>query len=354
MKILFACGGSGGHIAPAIAIAERLPSHQCFFVISDKHVDTVFSQKYSQFSFHPIHAKPFSKNPIGFFRFVKSQMSSYHFAKKFLNENSIDIVVSMGGFTSLGFAIAAKLSQIPLVLHETNIIAGKSTRFLSRIATKIILPLGSKSSLAKGKEVHIGYPVRQEFTDVPQEEARKQLAWPSDKKIILIVGGSNGAQILTSWARQSYQQFSGLSTEIFCIAGPKTPQPQSFMYEDCTLHILPFCNQMNLALRAADIVIARAGAGSIGEAAFCKKPMILIPYPFAADNHQMANALFAEQQGIAHVIPQNQIDTLLPYLLDLLKNPEKLKSIQAQLDQLPPNNAAKQTADLLESIFSKI
>lgn len=349
MNILLVCGGSGGHISPAIAVAEHLSDHRCMFIISKKHVDTIFTRKYSQFSFQSVEAKPFSTRPIKFLKFLKSQIKSFFFAKKFLNKQKIDFLLSFGGFTSLGFILAAKLRKIPIILHESNQIPGKSTRFLSALASRVILPEDVFLKFFNKKVVHLGYPIRSEFFEISKEDARTQLGWPLGKTVILVVGGSNGALSLRRWAEHNFSKFSEKPTDIFCIAGPDFKGDETISANGCTLHMLAFCENMNLAIRASDLIISRAGAGSIAECTFCKRPMILVPYPFAANNHQLANALAAKKQGIAVVVQQQELNSLLEITSDLLSNDAALSEMKRRLDRIHKTDNAEKVANFILS-----
>ena len=272
---------------------------------------------------------------------------------RLIKQRNIKLVISFGGFTSLGFVLAARVKKIPIILHESNQIPGKSTRALARFANKILLPPQVTLKNQSRKIITLDYPIRREFSPISQEEARRQLNWPVLKKIILIIGGSNGALALNKWAEQNFPKFAHYNTDIFCIAGPLFPQEQSMNHEDCTLHMLPFCHEMNLAIRASDIVVARAGAGTIAECRYCKRPMVLVPYPFAADNHQRANAKEAERLGVATVIDQNDIDLLAPQLLEMIRNPDATASMQRASEVNFVPDAAEQFATIVESILNQ-
>ena len=261
------------------------------------------------FDFIRVNAMPFYLSPLALARFTHSQLKSFRQALNLFKTKKIDAVISFGGFTSMGFVLAAKVKKIPVILHESNIIPGKATRVLAGFANKILLPQNIFLRKYNKKVAHVDYPIRREFVNISQAEARDQLGWPALKRIILIIGGSNGALALNKWAQQNFPKFAHRNVDIFCIAGPSFSEERAINFEDCTLHMLPFCNHMNRALRACDLVIARAGAGTIAECRYCKKPMILVPYPLAADNHQWANAKIAEELGIATIVDQDEIKT---------------------------------------------
>jgi UDP-N-acetylglucosamine--N-acetylmuramyl-(pentapeptide) pyrophosphoryl-undecaprenol N-acetylglucosamine transferase len=153
--------------------------------------------------------------------------------------------------------------KIPSILHESNVIPGKAIRMGAYFADKVFLPLNVSLKHQRKNIEHIGFPIRQEFSEITKADARAQLGWPPSKKIILIIGGSAGENVLNKWTQQNFMRFAHHNTDIYCIAGHEFTKEQEITFEDCTLHMLPFCKNVNLALRACDLVIARAGAGMI-------------------------------------------------------------------------------------------
>ncbi|MDR1303086.1 MAG: UDP-N-acetylglucosamine--N-acetylmuramyl-(pentapeptide) pyrophosphoryl-undecaprenol N-acetylglucosamine transferase [Puniceicoccales bacterium] len=351
MNILLACGGSGGHMAPAIAIAERLPKHRCIFIASNRKIDKIFSKKYTQFSFAKVDAAPFKIAPIAFTKFLLSQIKSLRFAAHFLKKNKIDLVISFGGFTSFIFVLAAKWKKIPAILYEPNVIAGKAFRLATHFANKILLSAGTTFPHSRKKVERVGYPIRREFEEISKAEARAQLGWPPAKKIILIIGGSAGAAALNKWVQQNFMRFAHHNIDIYCIAGPGLTAEQRISFEDCTLHMLPFCENMNLILRASDLVIGRAGAGTIGECQFCKKPMILVPHGGDAHVHQLANARRAEQQGTAIVVEQENLDALADRAIEVMSNQAILALMQRNLDRIFVPDAAETIARSIDNFM---
>jgi UDP-N-acetylglucosamine--N-acetylmuramyl-(pentapeptide) pyrophosphoryl-undecaprenol N-acetylglucosamine transferase len=331
-------------MAPAIAIAECLAEHRCIFVASNRKIDKIFSKKYAQFPFIKVNAAPFSISPIAFFKFLFSQIISLRFALNLLKKNKINLVISSGGFTSFIFVLAAKVRKIPAILYEPNVIPGKAFRLATHFANKIFLSGGTTSSYLWKKVERVGYPIRREFEKISKGEARAHLGWPPSKKIILIIGGSAGAAALNKWVQQNFMRFAHHNVDIYCIAGQGLTAEQKVSFEDCTLHMLPFCECMNFVLRACDLVIARAGAGTIAECQFCKKPMILVPHSGDAHIHQLANARRAEQQGTAIVVEQENLDVLADRALEILSNSTFLAIMQRNLDRIFTPNAAETIA----------
>jgi UDP-N-acetylglucosamine--N-acetylmuramyl-(pentapeptide) pyrophosphoryl-undecaprenol N-acetylglucosamine transferase len=284
---------------------------------------------------------------------------AFFFALRLLKEKKIDLLLAFGGFTSFVFVVAAKLRRIPVIIHESNIIPGKANRLAAPLADKIFLPEGasfrhclSLRYCSHRKRIqYMGFPIRQEFEAMTKADARAQLGWPPLKKIILIIGGSSGALSLNKWIQQNFIRFAHHNIDIFCIAGPEFSEEKEVTFEDCTLHMLPFCEHMNLLIRACDLVIARGGAGTIGECQFCKKPMILIPHPSDAHSHQLANARQAEQLGIANIIEQSELDHLPSQAIEILSNSPILGAMQRSLEKAFVPDVAERIAGEVEHLL---
>jgi len=243
------------------------------------------------------------------------------------------VVFSKGGFVSLPFGIAAKILGIPLLLHESDRTMGLSNRILAKIATKIFCGF-------PGTEFeYLGNPVRDDFfTIFPATEKKRPL--------LLVVGGSQGAQFLNEWTVKNAPQINEVAN-ILLVSGKNYIHPSGVQNEH--LSIVPFLHE-NFAetVHTADVVISRAGAGSISELAAAKKCTILIPLPSAANDHQRANAralskshaaIVWEQQGIEKE-EQKNIDSLL----SLLKTPEKRKVYEEKITLFAVKNAAEKLA----------
>ncbi|MDR1458295.1 MAG: UDP-N-acetylglucosamine--N-acetylmuramyl-(pentapeptide) pyrophosphoryl-undecaprenol N-acetylglucosamine transferase [Puniceicoccales bacterium] len=351
-NILLVCGGSGGHIAPGLAVAEELQSrnHRCFICISQKKIDRRFIEKYPQFQFITINSLPFSKSPLKFLKFVFSQSAEVFRSFKILKENRVNCTVCFGGFTSLGLALASKLKKIPIILHESNIIAGKSTRALSRLADLIILPssgIKNKLGVKNTKLINLGVPLRKELCNMDKAIAKKILGINGREKLLLVLGGSQGAKALTDWVLENVKRFARHRINCHCLGGLNTKN-EKITDGGFSTTFEPFSDDMNILLHAADMVIARAGASTIAECIACHTPMILVPYPLAAENHQEENANQVEKNGCAVKINQNQINMLFDMVDSILSDDEKLGQMAYSCEAMEEVNVAAKIADRIE------
>lgn len=359
-KILISCGGTGGHLAPGIAIGEALRAngHELAFIISEKKIDSKLIEKYSDFKFYKAPGCGFSLCPLHLIKFLYAQIKAVRFAFKILKSEKADMAISFGGFTSLGLAVAAVCNEKPLVLHEANRMPGKAIRLLGKFAQRVYVPFGVKISRRRLGIVHqAGYPIRKEIVKLNENESKKIFGFSESSNLLLVCGGSQGASVLNAWALENFKDLANEGVDMLCISGQgknretlieakdKNGAPRKFVS-------IEFCDNMAAAMSAAKIVVARAGAGSIAEFARCKTIPVLIPLPSSADNHQMENAKFIEKNGAGICISQDKISTLKNELLSLMNSPELCEKIKINLERIDEMNDTSKIAIDLENILN--
>lgn len=345
-KFIILCGGTGGHLAPGIAIGEALISSGCkvSFVISRKQVDSKLIEKYPKLKIIRAPGMGFSLNPIKIIKFFIELFRSVSFGMRTIKDEKFDAVISFGGFNSLGFSIAAIILKRPLILHEANRKAGKATRLLGWFARRIYVPFGVKISRRKsGLVKSAGYPVRDEIQKLPEFECRETLGFNADAKLLLILGGSQGAAVLNEWTKTNFPKLAENNIDVLCVCGPGKLNFENaeLLGEDGKIHklkFMEFCDDMARVMSAATVVIARAGAGSIAEFARCGLPSILVPYPFSTDKHQLENANFFERQGCCAVVLQKDMDLLLEESLSLISNEDLREKMKDNLKRVDYQN----------------
>lgn len=336
---LLSCGGTGGHLAPGIALAEGLAArgHAAVLLISHKKVDARLVEKYPALRFERIPGSPFSLRPAGFFRFVVSQTRGFFFSLKLMRELRPAAVVGFGGFTTAAVIVAGKLRGVPVALHEANRVPGKAIRRLGRFARRVYLPPGVEiPGLREGVVRHAGLPVRKEIEPRSREEARQRLGLDPRQKVLSIFGGSQGATTLNDWARRERTLLAAGGVQLYCVTGlgkgaDEASTLPSRAGEPVKAIFTPFCDNVADLLSASDLVVARAGAGSIAEMIRCHTPSIVVPYPHAADDHQRANADWFAAQGGAIVVGQDDLETLGREVIEWVLNDDKLRQMRATL-----------------------
>ncbi|MDR2776980.1 MAG: UDP-N-acetylglucosamine--N-acetylmuramyl-(pentapeptide) pyrophosphoryl-undecaprenol N-acetylglucosamine transferase [Puniceicoccales bacterium] len=319
------CGGTGGHLSPGIAIAEELIARngECLLLISDKAIDSVMLKKYDQFEYIALPAKPLAKNIWKIFETIKSQLVSLHQCIKLMKDRKIDCVIGMGGFTNFPAVMAAFLMGKKIALHESNRVIGKSVKLLAHLADIIFLPpsVNFKSQSLNKKVSHISIPLRREIQKIDKREAKESLGLDPHRSVVTILGGSQGANALNEWAIQNFQRLNSQNLTVCCVRGIKSDSQEKIagMSDDgntITNLFLPFCNDMSSLLSATDLLVCRAGAGTIAEAILFGLPMVLVPYPNAAENHQEVNATHVANEGRAIVVRQEDIDLLANIVIE--------------------------------------
>jgi UDP-N-acetylglucosamine--N-acetylmuramyl-(pentapeptide) pyrophosphoryl-undecaprenol N-acetylglucosamine transferase len=357
-KFVIACGGTGGHLSPGIALAQKLTGsgHDCQLFISQKQVDARLIKKYEDLKYVPVPGVGFSLHPVRLSVFVFSLARSIFFAFNWLRKWRPDVVVAFGGYISVGVVLSAYLLHIPIVLHEANRKPGRSVRLMRKLATRIYLPDGIRlRGINPSRIRYYGYPVRQEIFRGEIEKSRQALGFNITGKLLVIIGGSQGASIFNKWVVDNFENLSAEGINIFCISGPI--HGTDGVIDGISLNgtrvqavFTSFTDQIPEVLSSADLVISRAGAGTIAEIIRCRTPSILIPYPFAADNHQLANALFFERQGGGVLLHQEKMDHLLEEVKDLISNNWLLSRFQNNLQKMDRINCT----ELIEHDLLKI
>jgi UDP-N-acetylglucosamine--N-acetylmuramyl-(pentapeptide) pyrophosphoryl-undecaprenol N-acetylglucosamine transferase len=357
-KIIIACGGTGGHLAPGIAVAEVLQerNNECVLLISEKQVDSRLVEKYSQLNFMTTPGRAFTGGLLQRLKFMVSLFSSFLFTRKLLREESPELVLLFGGYLSLGLGLAARLAGVPVAMHEANCVPGRSIRIMKRIASRIYMPDGVRlNAVPPGLIRYYGYPVRADIKHVLKAEAARRLKIKVASKLLVIIGGSQGAKALNDWVVQNFGQLAERGISVYCVTGLGNSSSGTIHEighdgSDVTATLVPFSDQMGEVISAADLVISRAGAVSIAEIIRCRAPVILIPYPYAADDHQRANARMHEQHGAGMVLEQERLDQLADEVNELIFNDSLLAKFKSNMERLDRFNSSERIASDLEAL----
>ena len=358
-RFVIVCGGTGGHLAPGIAMAQELTarSHTCTLVLSEKEVDSRLVKKYPEFSVVRSPGSGFSMHPRGLVRFVSGVLRASLFALRWYRDERPDAVLAFGGFLATAYVLAASSQDIPIFLHEANRKPGKAIRFLARFADRVYVPhdVGLRALWMFGAK-HLGFPIRRDVRHLPKEQVRQSLGFPRHAKLLVVVGGSQGAAVLNEWAERHLDSLTSDGIHLVVITGPGKGEEVSRTRvsengEPVSVRFLPFADDMGTLLSAADLVVSRAGAGSIAELIECLAPAILIPYPYSADQHQQENAAYMERKGGCMLLPQDNLKGLYREVLDLIFNDWLLARMRENLRGLQRGNEAAQIANDMESLL---
>lgn len=355
---VISCGGTGGHLSPGIALAEELTArgHQTVLLISQKKVDARLIEKYPTLRFERMPGSGFGWSPGTFGRFSISLVKAILFCRALLRSRRVDAVVGFGGFTSAPLIAAARWRGIPSVLHEANRVPGRAVRLLGRVATRVYLPPGiAIGGLAAGAQRHAGLPVRKDIQRLSAVSARLELGLNPGQRVLVVLGGSQGSSPLNEWTRANLEALTAEGIQVYCVTGlgkgreveqelkSKTGASVRVVFE-------AFSDRMGLLMSAADLVLSRAGAGTLAELVRCETPAILVPFPQAADDHQRANAAFFEEQGGGLVVPQDRLSDLRSEVLDVITNDSLLRTFRSNLHRMDRANAVESIVSDLEAL----
>lgn len=357
-RFIISGGGTGGHLSPAIALAEGLKArgYETLVLISRKKVDARLSEKYPQLRFERMPGRGFAWQPVAFARFVWSQLHALCFCRRLLRRLRPAGVIGFGGFTSAPLVLAGWLSGVPAALHESNRVPGRAIRKLGRFADRIYLPPGVRlPQMPSGVTRHVGQPVRREIVRQPKAASRAALGFDPRQKLLVVLGGSQGASSLNDWARQRLEFFAAAGVQVCCITG--LGKGRAGVVEGKTADGVPirsrfdaFSDQMGELLSAADLVVSRAGAGTLAELIRCETPAILVPYPQAADDHQRANADYFEREGGGLVIEQSRLETMHTEVLEVISNERLMRKWRGNLQRMDRADALELMLNDLEAI----
>ena len=358
MKILIACGGTGGHLFPGIAVAESFlaQGHEPLLLISQKKIDSQASAKYPHLNFKvvPAIAKPKTLSPK-MIPFLWALYQSIQTSKKIIREFGADAVLGMGGFTSLPPVYAGHKLGKKTFIHDSN---ARANILTSRFCTKVFIGLQPAASFFK-KNTHLtGTPARPEILNLPSRtEAAEHFGLNPNQTTLLVTGGSQGAYRLNQLIA-SVANLLPVEIQILHIAGPNDlPRIQAeHPQQRPGYKLIGFCDQMPSAYALADLAVARSGASTLTEISLAGLPSVLVPYPYAADDHQTANAkVFADAEA-AKLLQEKDLSSssLAELLSKLLTNPGALKQMSTAAKSLAIPDAADQVASLILSEISAL
>jgi UDP-N-acetylglucosamine--N-acetylmuramyl-(pentapeptide) pyrophosphoryl-undecaprenol N-acetylglucosamine transferase len=308
-SVAIACGGTGGHLFPGLAVAQALSARDCAvtLLISPKEIDQKAIQNVSGLNIVTLPAVGLQAgNRLAFFRgFIQSLRVS----RRLFRSAPPQAALAMGGFTSAPPILAAKWAGARIFLHESNTIAGRANRLLARFVNEAFTGFEQTVSGLKAPRVtRTGTPVRPEFQPRDPAACRRALGFDPAKSVMLVMGGSQGASGINELVISSLPLFAQAAPGLqwFHLTGPNDLEKVKQAYASAKLpaRVETFCEEMHLALGAATLAVIRAGASSLAELAATLVPSILIPYPAAADNHQFFNAKAFADSGAACLLEQ--------------------------------------------------
>jgi len=358
--VAIACGGTGGHLFPGVAVAEQLVARGCevSLLISPKEVDqqAVKSARGVKVLTLPAVALQHGSRLAFAFGFWKSLRA----AKKLFRENPPHAVLAMGGFTSAPPILAARSAGAKTFLHESNTIPGRANRWLARRVDQAFVGFPQAAARLHARETTVtGTPVRAEFRPRDRAGSRAALKLDPAKPVVLVMGGSQGASGINDLIIAALPQFAARAPECqwLHLAGSYDLEKvkRAYASHGMTAQVHAFLSEMDLALGAANVAVSRAGASSLAEIAAVRVPSVLMPFPQAADDHQLHNAKAFAETGAALLLEQRTAtpEKTVSLIGELLENPTAHKKIQTALVQWHVPKAAEQIAETLLAALRK-
>ncbi|MGH9593443.1 MAG: undecaprenyldiphospho-muramoylpentapeptide beta-N-acetylglucosaminyltransferase [Bryobacteraceae bacterium] len=347
-----ACGGTGGHLFPGLAVGRELRRRGCrvALMISSKEIDQRMAGDVADMEIVTLPAVGLTRgSALGF---VWRSWQAFRLSKQYFRRQPPRLVLAMGGFTGAPPVLAGKRLGARVFLHESNTIAGRANRWLSRTVDGAFVYFDSAASSLKGCRVEkVGMPVRQEFLRrTTSAEAREALGLDPAAPVLLVMGGSQGARKVNEIIRGLLPRLLQMTPDLQFIhlTGASDLEETRAAYSACGCRALvrAFLAEMGLALAAADVAVSRAGASSLAEFAACGLPAFLIPYPTAADNHQFYNAQAFVQSGAARMYVQGNVDpdALAREITSLLGDPVQRLAMREALRSWHQPEAASEIA----------
>ena len=371
MNVIFTCGGTGGHINPAIAVAniwmERHPDSNILFIGADGGMEEQLVPKAGfQLKTLPGGGLSRSLSFAGIKKNVKvmyNLMSSVNRCKKIIKDFGADIVVGTGGYASFPALMAAGLLKIPNCVHESNAVPGLTTRMVERWADKMLIcfPQSARYYKDQSKVQVVGMPVRSEFIQNEKKACREELGLDS-RPVILSTFGSLGAKAMNEMTAElmAMEKEAGYPFQHIHGVGsfgwewmPKLVEEKGVQDNDA-IFLKEYIYNMPTIMTAADIVISRAGASTCNEIAAAGIPCILIPSPNVTANHQEKNARALEEQGAAAVILEADCsaEKVMQTICELLENREAYNKMHEALLEIAVPDSAQRMCDIMEELTS--
>lgn len=350
MNIIFGAGGTGGHIVPALALADHLRSagHVCRFIGNVGSMEERLSGS-DNYPFHPIKVqKLYRKITLSNVLFPFYLYSSIQTCRKILQEQQIHCVIATGGFVAGPVALAAIKEKIPCFLHESNSYPGLTTRYLAKRMKRVYISFeDTRKYLPKSDLKNLGIPIQPKVED--PSFSLKKIGLDVDKKTILISGGSQGSLAINNVVAECVDSLLAEDWQLIWQTGSATYERFASRYVNRKgLYLFDFSPHITQMMRLSQLAITRAGAMTLAELCSNALPAILIPLPTAAENHQYFNAVAQEKLGFAKVVEQLRLNA--PNLLNAIRDID-IPGIHKTMAALPQNKAAENITNDILSFF---
>jgi len=349
---LMAGGGTGGHVIPALAVARELRrrGHEALFIGTKTGLEAKLVPE-EGFPIEWIEIGGLKRvGAVRMFRTLGQLPASVLQVMWLIRARKPSAVFSMGGYTAGPVVLAAWIRRLPVIVMEPNAVPGMTNRKMGRFVARALISFPETARyFPRGRSEVTGLPVRGEFFRLKPKPREQRLT-------LLITGGSQGSATLNRAVEQSWPLFrkAVFAVRIIHQTGEKEwPElNEKFLASGLEGKVVPFLKDMPAAFAEADVVVCRSGAGSVAELAAARKPSILVPFPFAADDHQRHNAEALARIGAARLVPDAEMsgERLVDEVSALVTDPTVMERMAAAVGTLARSGAAERAADLLEEL----
>ena len=370
MKVVIAAAGTGGHINPGIAIANKIkekePKSEIIFIGTNRGLenDLVPRAGYSlkTIDAHGIERKLTIQNLKNLYATFKSIGE----AQRFLDSFRPDVVIGMGGYICVPTVIAAKKMGIPVVLHESNAFPGIAVKLFKKKANKILVGFQDAKDRLEGANnvVVTGNPVKIKKLNLSEDEKKKiktQIGIKGNKPVVLVFGGSQGAQSINRSFLEIIVNKKNKDYQIVWAAGPGQYDEIKTKLDEVNMNInnienvkiVPYIYNMEEVMNTCDLVVCRSGAMTITEVSIVGKPAIFIPYPYATENHQEYNARVLEKVGAAKIILDKDLnsESLEKTIEEIVRNPNILKQMGGNATKVAMPNVEEKIYEEIRKVI---
>jgi len=352
-RIIIAGGGTGGHIFPAIAIANALRD-------IDQNIEILFIGAKGKMEMEKVPQAGYKIEGLDIAGFNRSSLIKniglpFKLIKSFMQVKKIfaafkpDAAIGVGGYSSFPVLRFAQSRKIPTFIHESNSFAGKSNIMLGKKATRVFVASDGMEKFFPAAKISLsGNPVRASLVKAPLTKSEGILFFPLDetKKTLLVVGGSLGAKSINEAIDKDLEKLLDAGLQLIWQTGkPYAEKGKERAKGKREVWVNDFINQMEYAYAAADVVVARAGAMTVAELCVVKKPVIFVPYPYAAEDHQTVNAKQLVNKNAALMVADNEAkEKLAPMIIELARNDIKKNELKNNIGRLAITDAAIKVA----------
>lgn len=358
--VAIACGGTGGHIFPGLAVADQLVQRgvAVSLLVSPKDVDQNAVKSVQGMEVITLPAVALQSGSR--LAFVRGFVRSWFAARKRFRTRCPDAVLAMGGFTSAPPVLAARRAGAKTFLHESNTIPGRANRWLARFVDHAFIGFPQAAARLHARETTVtGMPVRPEFRPRNAGDCRVALGFDPANPVVLFMGGSQGATGINDLVLDALPQLSARlpQAQWLHLTGPRDEEKVRRAYADLKLKavVRPFLQEMEQVLAAATAAVSRAGASSLAELAALRLPTVLVPFPHAADDHQLHNARAFAGTGAAFVLEQASASPgrLVALLAELVESQPAREKMQGALGQWHSPQAAEHIAGIILTVMEE-